>query len=102
MKRFILISLLILSACNNQAPVSQAPIYNFTYTDNSQYVIGDNNSPTQSPNTSTEQSATPNVNATADSKISEMWKYWLVITIIVALFIYLNRKRIIGWFKVNE
>jgi len=85
-----------LGGCTNQTPVSQAPVYNITYTDNSQTVTGNNNKPVSKPDTSTDQVSKPTVGATADNTTSNMWIYWLIMTIIVGVGGYFAWKK---WIK---
>lgn len=91
--------LLTLFGCTNQKPVAQAPVYNVTFTDNSQLIIGNNNTPSQSASTSTTQTAKPNVAAHADNTESGMWKLYLALILISGAIIYIYRKEIFAWVK---
>ena len=73
----ILLCTALLFGCTTQAPVSQAPVYNVTVTDNSQYVIGDNNQTESTPTTSAEQVAKPDTTAQAKSGGNGIWLFWL-------------------------
>ena len=54
-----------IAACAMQKPVSQAPVYNITMTDNSQYVVGDNNIADTKPTATVDQVSKPDVSTTA-------------------------------------
>lgn len=69
--------IMLLFGCTTQAPISQAPVYNVTVTDNSQYVIGDNNQTESTPTTSAEQVAKPDISAQAKSGGNGIWLFWL-------------------------
>lgn len=73
----ILLCTAMLFGCTTQAPVSQAPVYNVTVTDNSQYVIGDNNQTESAPTTTAEQVAKPDASAQAKSTGNGIWLFWL-------------------------
>ena len=85
-----------LFGCTNQTPVSQAPVYNITYTDNSQTISGDNNNPVSKPDTSTDQVAKPDIATKADNTTSNMWIYWLIITVVAGIAGYFVWKK---WIK---
>lgn len=78
-KIFLILSVLFVFGCQTQEPVSQAPVYNITLTDNSQWVVGDNNATESNPETKSEQSAEPSVDARAEENKSNMWIFWLIL-----------------------
>lgn len=82
-RRFILfiivavVAVFALASCTNQTPIAQAPTYNVTLTDNSQYIVGDNNAADTKATTTAEQTAKPDVKATADKSGSDLFLFWL-------------------------
>ena len=93
---FILLITWVLSGCTAQKPISQAPAYNITYTDNSQLIIGNDNQAHSKPDTTTSQVAKPTTESTADNTTSNMWIYWVFITIalgVAGYFIYRKIKK---------
>lgn len=100
MKKIILCTVFLFS-CTAQAPVSQAPVYNVTVTDNSQYVIGDNNKAEARPETIARPVAQPDVSAQAKSTGNGFWLFWLGVLVgcagMVALYIiylrYFSKKK---------
>lgn len=68
---------ILLLGCTAQAPISEAPVYNVTVTDNSQYVIGDNNKAESRPDTTVKPISTPETSAQAKSSGSNIWLFWL-------------------------
>lgn len=97
LKVFMLISILFCSGCTNQQPVSQAPVYNVTLTDNSQYIVGDNNAAETKATTTAEQVAKPDVSAAAQKKGSDMFLFWLGFVLGLATFgagLYLYKRLI--------
>lgn len=97
----VFISVFILVGCTNQTPVSQAPVYNITVTDNSQYVVGDNNKTDSKPTTKAEQTAEPDVSASARASGNSFYLFLLgfvlgAVSVIAGYLIYLRyiKKRI--------
>ena len=68
--------MMLLFGCTTQTPVSQAPVYNVTVTDNSQYVVGDNNKAETKPVVRAEQVAKPDVVAEATKKDADWFLFW--------------------------
>lgn len=66
-----------LCGCSNTPPVAQVPTYNVTLTDNSQYIVGDNNAADTKATTATEQAAEPDVSAKAEKTSNSMFLFWL-------------------------
>ena len=56
---------IVLTGCTTQTPVSNAPSYNITMTDNSQWIVGDGNKADSRATTTAEQTAKPEVSAAA-------------------------------------
>ena len=86
---------LVLPSC--QKPVAQAPVYNFTFTDQSSIIVGDNNSPVIAPETDNDQRAESV--ATAEAKpgnLKAALAVWLIVWLLVFAGYYAWRR---GWIK---
>lgn len=99
-------SIIFLLGCTAQAPVSEAPVYNVTVTDNSQYVIGDNNKAESRPDTTAKPVAKPETSAQAKNKGNNLWLFWFgfllgACSVAAGYLVYLRhfRKGIDGWAK---
>lgn len=79
-KVVIVLSLLTVAACNQQQPTSEAPVYNITLTDNSQWVLGNNNATDSKSETKSDNTSKPSADAESADKdtSSNMWLFWLV------------------------
>lgn len=91
----VIISILALSGCTNQTPAAQAPTYNVTLTDNSQYIVGDNNAADTKATTAAEQTSKPDVKAVADKSGSDLFLFWLGFILgvgasVAGFFVYLK------------
>lgn len=84
-----------LSGCAKHPGTPITPTYNITYTDNTQMIIGDKNKAESRPETPITQETTPTVKTSADTTTSNMWIYWLILTILVAGGVYFGWKKII-------
>lgn len=84
-----LLLILLLTGCMSQEP--SAPVYNITLTDNSQWVVGENNTTSSTPSVKTEQVAKPTTSA--DKTTSNMWILYLILILAVAVAGY------VGWKK---
>lgn len=85
-----------ITSCTTQKPVSQAPVYNITLTDNSQWIVGDSNTADSRPTTKADQAAKPKTDAQADNTTSNMWIFWLVMVAVLAAGGYLAYRK---WWK---
>lgn len=85
-------------SCTTQTPVSSAPSYNITLTDNSQWIVGDGNTAESKATTSAEQAATPEVTATAKKSGSDMFVFFLgfALGIAAAIGAWFGLKRLKG------
>lgn len=73
----------VISLCGcTQKPTSQAPVYVFNTTDNSQVIIGDNNKTESKPETKTEQTAEPVASAEAEQTESYTWLLYVIFALI--------------------
>lgn len=95
-KGLTVVLLLLLCACA-QKPVAQAPVYNITLTDNSQWVIGDNNSAQSAPKTESEQVARPQTEARTEYTQSDAWVLYLLLMVALGTAGYLAYKK---WWKL--
>lgn len=77
MKIRALLLLLAVCGCTAQVPDARAPVYNVTVTDNSQWIVGDGNTAENKADTSTEQSARPEVSASAKSSGDPLFVFFL-------------------------
>lgn len=77
-----------LCACT---PSNTTPVYNITITDNSQVVVGDNNDTTAK--NDTDVAPKSEITNSADKTTSNMWIYWLIITISAVGFGYFYVKK---------
>ena len=75
----IVVLLIMLCSCT---PNNTTPVYNIIITDNSQIVVGDDNSVKSEPMTETRTESTPIVGNKKETK-NYMWIYWLIITGVV-------------------
>lgn len=89
---FPIIMIVFLAACT-QKPTSQAPVYVFNTTDNSQVIIGDNNDAESKPETKSEQTAEPVASAEAEQTESYMWLLYIVAALLgLGAGYYLTKK----------
>jgi t-SNARE complex subunit (syntaxin) len=89
---------LFMLGCTNQTPAT-APIINYTYTDNSQTIIGDNNKPVSKPDTSVDNATTATATADNTVKKSNIWIFYTIVLIIILVLIYIYRNRILKLIK---
>lgn len=84
----------VISLCGcTQKPTSQAPVYVFNTTDNSQVIIGDNNDAESKPETKSEQSAEPVASAEAEQTESYAWLLYIVAALLgLGAGYYLTKK----------
>lgn len=84
----------VASLCGcTQKPASQAPVYIFNTTDNSQVIIGDNNDAESKPETKSEQTAEPVASAEAKQTESYMWLLYIVAALLgLGAGYYLTKK----------
>lgn len=76
MKRLIVLSIL-LGGC--QKPAAQAPVYNYTFTDNSQFIVGDSNAVQSIPTTKNTQKSESSASAESKKIASHWWIFALLI-----------------------
>lgn len=81
-KRTLAIIMMFFLAACTQKPTSQAPVYVFNTTDNSQVIIGDNNDAESKPETKSEQTAEPVASAEAEQTESNMWLLYVIFALI--------------------
>ena len=84
---------IVLGGCTAQTPVTQLPTYTITYTDNSQIVLGNNNSAQSKPDTTTDQNVKPTATPKTENTTSNMWIFWLIMVAAAA---------VIGWFSYKK
>lgn len=90
MKRLIVLSIL-LAGC--QKPAAQAPVYNFTFTDQSSIIVGDNNRPVITPETDNNQRTESVATAETKKTTSHMWIFWLILISMLAAGAYYAYRR---------
>lgn len=95
MKRLIVLSVL-LAGC--QKPAAQAPVYNYTFTDQSSIIVGDNNRPVITPKTDNNQRTESVATAETKKTTSQMWIFWLILAIGLVGGAYYAYRR--GWIKI--
>lgn len=86
----------ILAGC--QKPAAQAPVYNFTFTDQSSIIVGDNNRPVITPETDNNQRTESVATAETKKTTSQMWILWLILISMLAAGAYYASRR--GWIKI--
>ena len=92
-KRILSIIMIVFLAACTQKPTSQAPVYVFNTTDNSQVIIGDNNDAESKPETKSEQSAEPVASAEAEQTESYAWLIYIVAALLgLGAGYYLTKK----------
>lgn len=92
-KRTLAIIMMVFLAACTQKPTSQAPVYVFNTTDNSQVIIGDNNDAESKPETKSEQAAEPVASAEAKQTESYMWLFYIITALLgLGAGYYLTKK----------
>lgn len=91
---------IVLGGCTAQTPVTQLPTYTITYTDNSQIVLGNNNSAQSKPDTVNDQNVKPTATPKIENTTSNSWIYLTIITVaIIAFLFWLSYKKWGKWWK---
>lgn len=103
MKKIIYILLCIIAlscllSCTNKQPVADAPVYNITFTDNSQLIVGDQNSTESHAETKTEQVAKPVASIEDKEVVSRAWILCLILAVVACGTGVLAWKK--GWIKL--
>lgn len=89
---------IILSGCTMQKPTSTSIVNNYTITDNSQHIAGNNNTPNLQASTTTDQIVKPDVSTTAKNTQSNSWVLWIILGVsVIGAGIWLSYKKYGKW-----
>lgn len=87
----IILLVILLVGC--QKPAAQAPVYNFTFTDQSSVIVGDNNKPIIAPDAESEQRAESVATAEAKKVTPKTWILFLILGLISCGSVYYAWRR---------